>query len=76
MECPKCGNELLLGAVLIDTIYPHDEPYESGELVEVEEICVGEKFLVHYCENCNIIHDIWDDEQVHLIRVPHGASPH
>jgi len=65
--CKKCGNKLLLGKVWIESIHPDDEPYESGEEIEIDEIDFNESLLVHYCEKCEIIHDIWDDENVHLI---------
>lgn len=67
MDCIKCGHKLLLGKVFIETIRPDDEPYESGENIDLEDIYISEQFLVHYCENCEIIHDIWDDEHKHLI---------
>jgi hypothetical protein len=66
-KCKKCGHKLLAGTVFIETIRPIDEPYESGEHINIDDICLAEQFLVHYCEQCRILHDIWDDEQVHLI---------
>ncbi len=67
MGCKKCGGRLLLGSVGIDSVQPDQEPYESGESVDMEAIDVFTSFEVHYCEKCKIIHDLWDDSEIHLI---------
>lgn len=67
MGCIKCGGKLILGQVGIDLIEPDQEPYESGEIVEMEPIEIYASLHVHYCENCERIHDIWSDDGEHLI---------
>ena len=67
IPCKKCGNKLLLGSACISTIIPDQEPYEADELEEMDEIDINILLDVHYCEKCIIIHDISDDEKVHLI---------
>lgn len=58
MACKKCGGKLILGRVDIDEVQPDQEPYESGEIEEMEPIQVFTFLEVHYCPKCKIIHDI------------------
>lgn len=74
MPCEKCGHKLLLGRIIITDIVPDQEPYESDEEIEKDEIDCDIFLDVHYCENCEIIHDIWDDEEEHLQYQPRSAQ--
>ena len=67
MTCQKCGHKLLLGVAYIEYVEPDQEPYEADEEIAKETIYTSIPLDVHYCEECEIIHDIWDDEGEHLI---------
>jgi len=60
MSCKKCGHKLILGRVFVDYIIPDPEPYEPDQEVEIGDIPFNDFLDVHYCEGCEIIHDIWD----------------
>lgn len=64
--CKQCGGKLILGKTYIEIIDPDQEPYEDGEREKLELIDCDICFNLHYCPNCEIIRDIWDDEKVHL----------
>ena len=66
MSCKKCGHKLILGRAFVDYINPDPEPYESDQEVEIEDISFNDFLDVHYCEGCEIIHDIWDDSGKHI----------
>lgn len=65
-KCIKCGHTLLLGVAHIEYIVPDQEPYEADKREEMDELYVYHTLNVHYCENCQMIHDIWSDEGRHL----------
>ena len=66
MACEKCGHKLILGRVWFPDIEPDDEPYESGERVEMDRIECDIFLDVHWCPQCEIMTDIWDDNGKHL----------
>ncbi len=66
MACSKCGHKLILGSAWITEIEPDAEPYESGVEEEIDIIDCNISFNLHYCPKCQIIHDIWDDDNLHL----------
>ena len=59
--CPKCKNKTaLVGGVFY--YCADEEPYESGEYIELE--LEGEKRISgHYCEECDVMIEVWDDER-------------
>jgi len=67
MPCSKCNHKLILARVSITEIDPDPEPYESGEHIGLNTIDCDIGLDLHYCPNCKIIHDIWDDDGKHLI---------
>ena len=67
MPCKNCGGKLLLGRADIIVIRPDPEPYEPDKEIHIDAFEPNISLDIHYCENCGIIHDIWDDENMHLI---------
>ena len=67
MLCKKCGHKLILGKAWITEIEPDAEPYEADVEEEINIIDCNACFNLHYCPECQIIHDLWDDDREHLI---------
>ena len=67
MPCSKCGHKLILGSAWITDIEPDDEPYEADVEEDIDPTDCNICLELHYCPQCEIIHDIWDDDGKHLI---------
>jgi hypothetical protein len=65
--CSICEHKLILGKAWITEIEPDAEPYQAGVKKDMENIDCNVCLNLHYCPNCQIVHDLWDDDREHLI---------
>jgi len=66
-RCPDCNSKSILAKGVVDCFYADDEPFKSGEYIDLgdnREIDFPLYVFIHYCPSCDKIINSWTDGEV------------